>query len=120
MSDMMAPPPPDKSGTPQRKTQLSIPPDLQRKSVAGAVVGVIVLIAGYVLAGITSSGNALCNSTLGELGSALDSNVAHDCGMYTTVNSLGSALIGLGWFAVVVSGIMLAIILGHKYVRTGL
>lgn len=91
---------------------------MRRRAIGTTIAGGILLIIGYVVAGVTSNGNALCTSALGELGSVIDTTVAHDCGMYTTFNSLGSALIGLGWFLAIIGGILIAIWYGHRYVSS--
>ena len=76
--------------------------------VAALVIGAILVIAGFVDHAVISSKNALCQSPLGQIGSAIDNTVAHDCGLVTALESAIPWLIGLG---------ILGLILGIAVIR---
>jgi hypothetical protein len=76
--------------------------------VAALVLGAILIIAGLVDHAVIASKAALCQSPIGQIGGAIDTTVAHDCGL---VNALESAV---GWLIAV--GI-LALILGIVVIR---
>lgn len=76
--------------------------------VAALVVGAFLIIAGLVDHEIIAPKNALCQSPIGQLGSAFDNTVAHDCGLVTALES------AVGWLIVV--GI-LGLILGVVVIR---
>jgi hypothetical protein len=76
--------------------------------VAALVLGAILIIAGLVDHAVIASKAALCQSPIGQIGGAIDTTVAHDCGL---VNALESAV---GWLIAV--GI-LALILGIVVLR---
>jgi hypothetical protein len=76
--------------------------------VAALVLGAILVIAGLVDHAVIASKAALCQSPIGQIGGAIDTTVAHDCGL---VNDLESAV---GWLIAV--GI-LAVILGIVVIR---
>jgi hypothetical protein len=76
--------------------------------VAALVLGAILIIAGLVDHAVIASKAALCQSPIGQIGGAIDTTVAHDCGL---VNDLESAV---GWLIAV--GI-LAVILGVVVIR---
>jgi hypothetical protein len=82
-----------------------------RRKVTGVtalVLGAILIIAGLVDHAVIASKAALCQSPIGQIGGAIDTTVAHDCGL---VNALESAV---GWLIAV--GI-LAVILGIVVIR---
>lgn len=76
--------------------------------IAAVVLGAILIIAGLVDHAVIASKAALCQSPIGQIGGAIDTTVAHDCGL---VNDLESAV---GWLIAV--GI-LAVILGIVVIR---
>src|SRR5580658_5616091 len=76
--------------------------------VAALVLGAILIIAGLVDHAVIASKAALCQSPIGQIGGAIDTTVAHDCGL---VNALDSAV---GWL--IAAGI-LAVILGIVVIR---
>jgi hypothetical protein len=70
--------------------------------VAALVLGAILIIAGLVDHAVIASKAALCQSPIGQIGGAIDTTVAHDCGL---VNDLESAV---GWLIAV--GILVVIL----------
>jgi hypothetical protein len=73
--------------------------------VAALVIGAFLIIAGLVDHEIIASKNALCQSPIGQLGSAFDNTVAHDCGLVTALES------AVGWLIVVgILGLILGIV----------
>jgi hypothetical protein len=73
--------------------------------VAALVIGAILIIAGLVDHAVIASKNALCQSPIGQLGSAFDNTVAHDCGLVTALES------AVGWLIVVgILGLILGIV----------
>jgi hypothetical protein len=76
--------------------------------VVALVLGAILIIAGLVDHAVIASKAALCQSPIGQIGGAIDTTVAHDCGL---VNALESAV---GWLIAV--GI-LVLILGIVVLR---
>src|ERR1700733_11351356 len=73
--------------------------------VAALVIGAILIIAGLVDHEIIAPKNALCQSPIGQLGSAFDNTVAHDCGLVTALES------AVGWLIVVgILGLILGIV----------
>src|ERR1700683_1067677 len=59
--------------------------------VAAVVVGAILLVAGLIDHWVVAPKSALCQSGIGQIGQAIDTTVAHDCGL---VNALEAAV---GW-----------------------
>jgi hypothetical protein len=77
--------------------------------VAALVIGAILIIAGLVDHAVIASKNALCQSPIGQIGSAFDNTVAHDCGLVTALES------AVGWLIVVgILGLILGIVVIRK------
>jgi hypothetical protein len=73
--------------------------------VAALVIGAILIIAGLVDHAVIAPKNALCQSPIGQIGSAIDNTVAHDCGLVTALES------AVGWLIVVgILGLILGIV----------
>jgi len=73
--------------------------------VAALAIGAILIIAGLVDHGVIASKNALCQSPIGQIGSAIDNTVAHDCGLVTALEA------AVGWLIVVgILGLILGIV----------
>jgi hypothetical protein len=69
------------------------------------VIGAILIIAGLVDHAVIASKNALCQSPIGQIGSAIDNTVAHDCGLVTALEA------AVGWLLVVgILGLILGIV----------
>lgn len=101
--------PPQKSAAEKLLAEMARSAAMRTRAIWGLAGGIAALVLGYILTGFTSNGAALCSTTLGEIGSALDGQVAHDCGMYNTVSGLGSVLIGLGWLLAACAALLLLI-----------
>src|SRR5579863_6451193 len=69
--------------------------------VAAAVVGTVLFVAGLIDHWVVAPKSALCQSGIGQIGQAIDTTVAHDCGL---VNALESAV---GWL--IVLGVLIVI-----------
>jgi hypothetical protein len=73
--------------------------------VAALAIGAVLIIAALVDHEVIASKNALCQSPIGQIGSAIDNTVAHDCGLVTALES------AVGWLiAVGVIGLILGIV----------
>jgi len=73
--------------------------------VAALAIGAVLIIAGLVDHEVIASKNALCQSPIGQIGSAIDNTVAHDCGLVTALES------AVGWLiAVGIIGLILGIV----------
>ena len=73
--------------------------------VAALVIGAILIIAGLVDHAVIASKNALCQSPIGQIGSAIDNTVAHDCGLVTALEA------AVGWLIIVgILGLILGIV----------
>ena len=75
--------------------------------VAVLVIGAILIIAGFVDHAVISSKNALCQSPLGQIGSAIDNTVAHDCGLVTALESAIGWLIAVGIIALILGVVVI-------------
>ena len=62
--------------------------------VAAAALGAVLFVAGLVDHWVVAPKSALCQSGIGQIGQAIDTTVAHDCGL---VNALEAAV---GWLLV--------------------
>jgi hypothetical protein len=69
--------------------------------VAALVLGAILFIAGLVDHAVIASKAALCQSPIGQIGGAIDTTVAHDCGLVSDLESAVGWLIAVGILAVI-------------------
>ena len=68
------------------------------RAVAGAVVGIILLIIGLILRGHYAPLNALCTSPLGNVGQAVVPGAQNQCGLDSTWLTMGDLLAWFGGF----------------------
>ncbi|MGH3226562.1 MAG: hypothetical protein ACRDPY_49110, partial [Streptosporangiaceae bacterium] len=64
--------------------------------VAALAIGAVLIILGLVDHAVIASKNSLCQSPIGQIGSAIDNTVAHDCGLVTALESAVGWLIAVG------------------------
>jgi hypothetical protein len=64
-------------------------------AIVVVVLGVALLVGGFIAHNFAAPRNALCQSGIGQIGQFVDNTIAHDCGLVTTLES------AVGWiFAV--------------------
>src|ERR1700683_1467304 len=69
--------------------------------VAAVVVGAILLVAGLIDHWVVAPKSALCQSGIGQIGQAIDTTVAHDCGLVNALEAAVGWLLILGVLAVI-------------------
>ena len=56
-------------------------------SVVVVVLGVALLVGGFIAHNFAAPRNAECQSPVGQVGQFVDNTIAHDCGLVTTLES---------------------------------
>jgi hypothetical protein len=69
--------------------------------VAAVVLGAILLVAGLIDHWVVAPKSALCQSGIGQIGQAIDTTVAHDCGLVNALEAAVGWLLVLGVLAVI-------------------
>jgi hypothetical protein len=65
------------------------------------VVGAILFVAGLIDHWVVAPKSALCQSGIGQIGQAIDTTVAHDCGLVNALEAAVGWLLVLGVLAVI-------------------
>jgi hypothetical protein len=73
----------------------------KKTGVVALAAGVVLFLAGIADHLVAAPKAALCQSGIGQIGQAVDSTVAHDCGLVTALES------AVGWLLVV--GVLAAV-----------
>jgi hypothetical protein len=69
--------------------------------VAAVVLGAILFVAGLIDHWVVAPKSALCQSGIGQIGQAIDTTVAHDCGLVNGLEAAVGWLLILGVLAVI-------------------
>lgn len=69
--------------------------------VAAVVLGAILFVAGLIDHWVVAPKSALCQSGIGQIGQAIDTTVAHDCGLVNALEAAVGWLLVLGVLAVI-------------------
>jgi hypothetical protein len=69
--------------------------------VAAVVLGAILFVAGLIDHWVVAPKSALCQSGIGQIGQAIDTTVAHDCGLVNALETAVGWLLVLGVLAVI-------------------
>jgi hypothetical protein len=72
--------------------------------VAAVVLGAILFVAGLIDHWVVAPKSALCQSGIGQIGQAIDTTVAHDCGLVNGLEAAVGWLLALGVLAVIFGG----------------
>jgi hypothetical protein len=65
------------------------------------VLGAILFVAGLIDHWVVAPKSALCQSGIGQIGQAIDTTVAHDCGLVNGLEAAVGWLLALGVLAVI-------------------
>jgi hypothetical protein len=68
------------------------------------VLGAILFVAGLIDHWVVAPKSALCQSGIGQIGQAIDTTVAHDCGLVNALEAAVGWLLVLGVLAVIFGG----------------
>jgi hypothetical protein len=69
--------------------------------VAAVVLGAILFVASLIDHWVVAPKSALCQSGIGQIGQAIDTTVAHDCGLVNALEAAVGWLLVLGVLAVI-------------------
>jgi len=69
--------------------------------VAAVVLGAILFVGGLIDHWVVAPKSALCQSGIGQIGQAIDTTVAHDCGLVNALEAAVGWLLVLGVLAVI-------------------
>ena len=72
--------------------------------IAAVVLGAILFVAGLIDHWVVAPKSALCQSGIGQIGQAIDTTVAHDCGLVNGLEAAVGWLLILGVLAVIFGG----------------
>ncbi len=69
--------------------------------VAAVALGGVLFVAGLIDHWVVAPKSALCQSGIGQIGQAIDTTVAHDCGLVNTLEAAVGWLLVLGVLAII-------------------
>jgi len=76
-------------------------------AVVVAVLGVALIVGGFVAHNFAAPRNAECQSPVGQVGQFVDNTIAHDCGLVTTLESAVGWIFVLGIAAIVGGAVLI-------------